>query len=240
MRAHWRLAAGARDVVTANLTDVPSRTRREERACSSTPDRGPDSCPRKPIGMSVHDDAPATARAALDGDHPTGPPRRTTTWRTRDWGTSMYGPTQNTFESRDRQAEVVARAYPDRRDVFLRHAWYYRQGATKERQEPPGRPALRVRSVPRATRSQHRSPSHVSDPAARSQPRVAGSGTALVHGRGAQAIQAIPPLGLRDASPTWVLPRAGVESSVAPPCVGTSCGRGAGAATRRCRHRDAR
>ena len=37
-----------------------------------------------------------------------------------------------TFEPLARQAEVVARDYPDRRDVFLCHAWDDRQGAAKE------------------------------------------------------------------------------------------------------------
>lgn len=37
-----------------------------------------------------------------------------------------------TFEPLARQAEVVARAYPDRRDLFLCHAWDDRLGAAKD------------------------------------------------------------------------------------------------------------
>ncbi|MGN6253354.1 MAG: toll/interleukin-1 receptor domain-containing protein [Marmoricola sp.] len=37
-----------------------------------------------------------------------------------------------TFEPLARQAEVVARTHPDRRDLFLCHAWDDRQGAAKD------------------------------------------------------------------------------------------------------------
>lgn len=58
---------------------------------------------------------------------------RTTTRRTRRGGTATYTPAQErTFEPLARQAEVVARTYPDRRDIFLCHAWDDRQGLAKE------------------------------------------------------------------------------------------------------------
>ena len=58
---------------------------------------------------------------------------RTTTRRTRSGGTATYTPVQErTFEPLARQAGVVARAYPDRRDIFLCHAWDDRQGPAKE------------------------------------------------------------------------------------------------------------
>lgn len=44
-----------------------------------------------------------------------------------------YSPTEwRTFEPMARSAERIAQAYPDRRDVFLCHAWDDRQGAAKE------------------------------------------------------------------------------------------------------------
>lgn len=44
-----------------------------------------------------------------------------------------YSPTEwRTFEPVARAAEVQARSYPDRRDLFLCHAWDDRQGAAKE------------------------------------------------------------------------------------------------------------
>ncbi len=58
---------------------------------------------------------------------------RTTTRRTRSGGTATYTPVQeHTFEPLARQADVIARSYPDRRDVFLCHAWDDRQGPAKE------------------------------------------------------------------------------------------------------------
>lgn len=58
---------------------------------------------------------------------------RTTTRRTRSGGTATYTPAQErTFEPLARQAEVVARTYPDRRDIFLCHASDDRQGPAKE------------------------------------------------------------------------------------------------------------
>ena len=58
---------------------------------------------------------------------------RTTTRRTRSGGTATYTAAQErTFEPLARQAEVVARAHPDRRDIFLCHAWDDRQGPAKE------------------------------------------------------------------------------------------------------------
>lgn len=57
---------------------------------------------------------------------------RTTSRRTRTGSTATYTVTEErTFEPLARQAEVVARAYPDRRDIFLCHAWDDRQGAAK-------------------------------------------------------------------------------------------------------------
>lgn len=44
-----------------------------------------------------------------------------------------YSPTEwRTFEPVARVAEVQARTYPDRRDLFLCHAWDDRQGAAKD------------------------------------------------------------------------------------------------------------
>ncbi|HVF74254.1 MAG TPA: toll/interleukin-1 receptor domain-containing protein [Acidimicrobiales bacterium] len=44
-----------------------------------------------------------------------------------------YSPTEwRTFEPVVRVAEVQARTYPDRRDLFLCHAWDDRQGAAKD------------------------------------------------------------------------------------------------------------
>jgi hypothetical protein len=61
------------------------------------------------------------------------PRRRGTSRRTRSGGTASYTSSEwRTFEPLARQAEVVARVYPDRRDVFLCHAWDDRQGAAKE------------------------------------------------------------------------------------------------------------
>lgn len=58
---------------------------------------------------------------------------RTTSRRTRSGGTATYTPTEErTFEPLARQAEAVARTYPDRRDIFLCHAWADRQGAARE------------------------------------------------------------------------------------------------------------
>jgi len=58
---------------------------------------------------------------------------RTTSRRTRSGGTATYTPTEErTFEPLARQAEAVARTHPDRRDIFLCHAWDDRQGAAKE------------------------------------------------------------------------------------------------------------
>lgn len=58
---------------------------------------------------------------------------RTTSRRTRSGGTATYTPTEErTFEPLARQAEAVARTYPDRRDIFLCHAWDDRQGAARE------------------------------------------------------------------------------------------------------------
>lgn len=56
-----------------------------------------------------------------------------TSRRTRSGGTASYTSSEwRTFEPLARQAEVVARTYPDRRDVFLCHAWDDRQGAAKD------------------------------------------------------------------------------------------------------------
>lgn len=56
-----------------------------------------------------------------------------TTRRTRSGGAATYTVTEErTFEPLARQAEVVARAHPDRRDIFLCHAWGDRQGAAKD------------------------------------------------------------------------------------------------------------
>lgn len=53
--------------------------------------------------------------------------------RTRSGATATYAPSEwRTFEPVVRAAQVVARTYPDRRDVFLCHAWDDRQGAAKE------------------------------------------------------------------------------------------------------------
>lgn len=58
---------------------------------------------------------------------------RTTSRRTRSGGTATYTPVQErTFEPLARQADVIARIYPDRRDVFLCHAWDDRHGPAKE------------------------------------------------------------------------------------------------------------
>lgn len=58
---------------------------------------------------------------------------RTTTRRTRSGRTATYTASEErTFEPLSRQAEFVARAHPDRRDIFLCHAWDDRQGAAKE------------------------------------------------------------------------------------------------------------
>lgn len=58
---------------------------------------------------------------------------RTTSRRTRSGGTATYTPTEErTFEPLARQADVVARTYPDRRDIFLCHAWDDRQGPARE------------------------------------------------------------------------------------------------------------
>jgi TIR domain len=44
-----------------------------------------------------------------------------------------YSPTEwRTFEPVARVAELQARTYPDRRDLFLCHAWDDRQGAAKD------------------------------------------------------------------------------------------------------------
>ncbi len=54
------------------------------------------------------------------------------TRRLRGGGTVSYSPTEwRTFEPVARVAEVQARSYPDRRDLFLCHAWDDRQGAAK-------------------------------------------------------------------------------------------------------------
>lgn len=56
-----------------------------------------------------------------------------TSRRTRSGGTASYTSSEwRTFEPLAQQAEVIARAYPDRRDVFLCHAWDDRQEAAKE------------------------------------------------------------------------------------------------------------
>lgn len=58
---------------------------------------------------------------------------RTTSRRTRSGGTATYTVTEErTFEPLARRAEVVALAHPDRRDIFLCHAWDDRQGAARE------------------------------------------------------------------------------------------------------------
>lgn len=58
---------------------------------------------------------------------------RTTSRRTRSGGTATYTPAEErTFEPLARQAVAVARTYPDRRDIFLCHAWDDRQAAAKE------------------------------------------------------------------------------------------------------------
>lgn len=55
------------------------------------------------------------------------------TRRLRGGGTVLYSPTEwRTFEPVVRVAEVQARTYPDRRDLFLCHAWDDRQGAAKD------------------------------------------------------------------------------------------------------------
>ena len=55
------------------------------------------------------------------------------TRRLRGGGTVSYSPTEwRTFEPVARVAEVQARTYPDRRDLFLCHAWDDRQGAAKD------------------------------------------------------------------------------------------------------------
>jgi TIR domain len=53
--------------------------------------------------------------------------------RLRGGGSVSYNPTEwRTFEPLARSVEAIARAYPDRRDLFLCHAWDDRQGAAKE------------------------------------------------------------------------------------------------------------
>lgn len=53
--------------------------------------------------------------------------------RLRGGGSVSYSPTEwRTFEPMARNAERIAQAYPDRRDVFLCHAWDDRAGAAKE------------------------------------------------------------------------------------------------------------
>jgi hypothetical protein len=55
------------------------------------------------------------------------------TRRLRGGGAVSYSPTEwRTFEPLARVAEVQARTYPDRRDLFLCHAWDDRQGAAKD------------------------------------------------------------------------------------------------------------
>ena len=53
--------------------------------------------------------------------------------QTRSGGTATYSSSEwRTFEPVVREAQEIARVYPDRRDVFLCHAWDDRQGAAKE------------------------------------------------------------------------------------------------------------
>lgn len=55
------------------------------------------------------------------------------TRRLRGGGTVSYSPTEwRTFEPIARVAEVQARTYPERRDLFLCHAWDDRQSAAKD------------------------------------------------------------------------------------------------------------
>lgn len=53
--------------------------------------------------------------------------------RTRSGSSASYSPTEwRSVEPIVRKAEEQARLYPDRRDLFLCHAWDDRQGAAKE------------------------------------------------------------------------------------------------------------
>lgn len=76
---------------------------------------------------------PPPVRYGNGGGISSGGGGRTTSRRTRSGGTATYTVTEErTFEPLARQAQVVARAHPDRRDIFLCHAWDDRQGAAKE------------------------------------------------------------------------------------------------------------
>lgn len=57
----------------------------------------------------------------------------TTSRRTRSGASVVYMPSEErTFAPVARLAEQIARSYPDRRDIFLCHAWDDRQGAALE------------------------------------------------------------------------------------------------------------
>lgn len=57
----------------------------------------------------------------------------TSSRRTRSGGTASYTSSEwRTFEPVVRQAEVIARSHPGRRDIFLCHAWDDRQAAARE------------------------------------------------------------------------------------------------------------
>lgn len=58
---------------------------------------------------------------------------RTVSRKTRSGGTASYTPAEwRTFEPLVQRATAVAREHPERRDIFLCHAWEDRQGAAKD------------------------------------------------------------------------------------------------------------
>lgn len=58
---------------------------------------------------------------------------RTTSRRPRSGGAATYTPAEErTFEPLARQAGAIAQTHPDRRDIFLCHAWDDRQGPARE------------------------------------------------------------------------------------------------------------